>query len=81
SLSSVTSYMGLGSTTYPCILIILCASGKKRGYLGHMARRYCPVCRKSVDEVVQREGNLVVKKCPNCGYVFAKYELKGAAAK
>ncbi|AEA12361.1 MAG: hypothetical protein ACP5I3_08650 [Thermoproteus sp.] len=46
-----------------------------------MARRYCPVCRKSVDEVVQREGNLVVKKCPNCGYVFAKYELKGAAAK
>jgi hypothetical protein len=41
-----------------------------------MARRYCPVCRRAVDEVIHREGNVVVKRCPNCGYVFARYEVR-----
>ncbi|AET33264.1 hypothetical protein [Pyrobaculum ferrireducens] len=41
-----------------------------------MARRYCPTCRKTVDEDVAKEGSFVIKKCPQCGYIFAKYEVK-----
>jgi len=41
-----------------------------------VARRYCPVCRRAVDEVIHREGSAVVKRCPNCGYVFARYEVR-----
>lgn len=46
-----------------------------------MARRYCPVCKKTVDEEIVREGPVVVKRCPQCGYVFARYEVKKATAK
>lgn len=46
-----------------------------------MAKRYCPVCRKSVDEEVVRDGALVVKRCPQCGHVFAKYEVKRIEAR
>ncbi|MFP3200540.1 MAG: hypothetical protein RXR06_11770 [Thermoproteus sp.] len=41
-----------------------------------MARRYCPVCRRAVDEAIHREDNAVVKRCPNCGHVFARYEVR-----
>ncbi|ABP51075.1 conserved hypothetical protein [Pyrobaculum arsenaticum DSM 13514] len=43
-----------------------------------MARRHCPNCRKVVDEEVIREGATVIKRCPHCGHVFAKYEVKTA---
>ncbi len=43
-----------------------------------MARRHCPNCRKVVDEEVVREGATVIKRCPHCGHVFAKYEVKTA---
>lgn len=46
----------------------------------HMARRFCPVCKRTVDEEVAREGNVVVKRCHACGHVFAKYEVRKAAA-
>ncbi|BCS93006.1 MULTISPECIES: hypothetical protein [Metallosphaera] len=39
-----------------------------------MARRTCPSCKKVVEEHLTREGNVVTKLCPNCGYVFISYE-------
>ncbi len=41
-----------------------------------MARRYCPICRKTVDEEVVKDCSFVVKKCLLCGYIFVKYEVK-----
>ncbi|WP_167828043.1 zf-TFIIB domain-containing protein [Thermoproteus tenax] len=46
-----------------------------------MARRYCPVCKRAVEEEIVRRENLVIKRCPNCGHVFAQYEVRRAAAK
>lgn len=46
-----------------------------------MAKRYCPVCKRAVEEEVVRDGALVIKRCPQCGYVFAKYEVRGLAAR
>ncbi|MEJ2775370.1 MAG: hypothetical protein RXQ80_07840 [Sulfolobaceae archaeon] len=43
-----------------------------------MARRTCPKCGKVVEVQVIHEGNRVIKKCPNCGYVFIQYEVKRA---
>ena len=40
-----------------------------------VARKYCPVCKTTVEEKVTREGNVVTKSCPNCGFVFIKYEI------
>ncbi|MFB6490781.1 MAG: hypothetical protein TU35_005990 [Thermoproteus sp. AZ2] len=41
-----------------------------------MARRICPVCKRAVDEEVVRDGALIIKRCPSCGYIFTKYEVK-----
>ena len=44
-----------------------------------MARRFCPVCRKEVEEKVVRETDngkeVVTKQCPDCGFVFIKYKV------
>ena len=45
-----------------------------------MARRYCPVCKKEVEERVTREKDeqgreIVTKSCPECGFVFIKYKI------
>ncbi len=40
-----------------------------------MARKYCPVCKKVVDEKLVKEGKKVTKMCPNCGYIFISYEI------
>ncbi|WP_181933451.1 hypothetical protein [Pyrobaculum aerophilum] len=45
-------------------------------FFQYMARRLCPQCGKVVEEVVAREGDLVVKRCPSCGYVFIKYTVR-----
>ena len=36
------------------------------------------VSKKVVEVKVEHEnnGNLVVKRCPNCSYIFIKYEIK-----
>ncbi|WP_197490544.1 hypothetical protein [Saccharolobus sp. A20] len=41
-----------------------------------MARRSCPKCNKVVEINVIHEGNKVIKKCPNCEYIFIEYEVK-----
>ncbi|MEL9990002.1 MAG: hypothetical protein QXP98_03430 [Thermoproteus sp.] len=46
-----------------------------------MARRLCPNCKKAVEEEVVREGPLVIKRCPYCGHIFAKYQVKNATAR
>ncbi|EWG07905.1 MAG: hypothetical protein ASUL_02639 [Candidatus Aramenus sulfurataquae] len=40
-----------------------------------MARRYCPVCKKVVEEKLIKEGKRVTKVCPECGHVFISYEI------
>ncbi|AYN75586.1 hypothetical protein SULI_04615 [Saccharolobus solfataricus] len=40
-----------------------------------MARRTCPKCSKVVEILVEHVKNKVVKKCPNCGYIFIEYEI------
>ena len=40
-----------------------------------VAKKYCPVCKTMVEEKVVREGNVVTKQCPNCGFIFIKYEI------
>jgi len=41
-----------------------------------VARRTCPNCKKTVEVKVENNGNKVVKKCPNCNYVFIEYEIR-----
>ncbi|MCX8137011.1 hypothetical protein [Pyrobaculum aerophilum] len=50
--------------------------GLMQWFFQYMARRLCPQCGKVVEEVVAREGDLVVKRCPSCGYVFIKYTVR-----
>ena len=44
-----------------------------------MAKRFCPICRKEVEEKVTRETDngkeVVTKSCPECGFVFIKYKV------
>ncbi|ABP95006.1 MULTISPECIES: hypothetical protein [Metallosphaera] len=39
-----------------------------------MARRTCPSCKQVVEEKLIKEGNVITKSCPNCGYTFISYE-------
>ncbi|BDB99085.1 hypothetical protein [Saccharolobus caldissimus] len=41
-----------------------------------MARRTCPNCNKVVEILVEHSNNKIIKKCPNCGYIFIEYEAK-----
>jgi Zn ribbon nucleic-acid-binding protein len=41
----------------------------------HVARKMCPRCNKVVEVKVIREGNVVTKSCPDCGFIFIKYEI------
>ena len=44
-----------------------------------MVRRFCPSCKKEVEEQVVRENDggteTVTKRCPDCGFVFIKYKI------
>ena len=42
----------------------------------YMARRTCPNCNKVVEILVEHSNSKVIKKCPNCGYIFIEYEVK-----
>ncbi|MFP3163915.1 MAG: hypothetical protein RXQ75_08890 [Acidianus hospitalis] len=39
-----------------------------------MARKMCPVCKKVVEEKVVKDGDIISKVCPECGYVFISYQ-------
>ncbi|MCY0873807.1 MAG: hypothetical protein OWQ50_05345 [Acidianus infernus] len=39
-----------------------------------MARKMCPVCKKVVEEKVIKDGDIISKVCPECGYVFISYQ-------
>ncbi|WP_338599162.1 hypothetical protein V6M85_09395 [Sulfolobus tengchongensis] len=49
-----------------------------RNKLYFVARRSCPKCGKVVEIMVEHVGNKVVKRCPNCGYVFIEYEVRSS---
>ncbi|BBG25436.1 hypothetical protein [Sulfuracidifex tepidarius] len=38
-----------------------------------MARRKCPSCGKVDEILVIHDKDSVIKKCPNCGYVYITY--------
>ncbi|BCU70338.1 zinc ribbon domain-containing protein [Stygiolobus caldivivus] len=41
-----------------------------------MAKRTCPGCGNVVEIKITKDGNMITKSCPRCGYIFIKYQVK-----